>query len=46
MNIKKVLLRKIIDHFGGDLSGKTIAILGWVFKANTNDSRESASILV
>ena len=38
--------QKIIDHFGGDLSGKTIAILGWAFKANTNDSRESASIYV
>jgi UDPglucose 6-dehydrogenase len=38
--------QKIIDHFGGDLTGKTIAVLGWAFKANTNDSRESASILV
>ena len=38
--------QKIINHFGGDLTGKTIAILGWAFKANTNDSRESASIFV
>ena len=38
--------RKIIDHFGGDLNGKRIAILGWAFKANTNDSRESAAIYV
>ena len=38
--------KKIIDHFGGDLTGKRIAILGWAFKANTNDSRESASIRV
>ena len=38
--------QKIIDHFGGDLTGKTIAILGWAFKANTNDSRESAAIFV
>ena len=38
--------QKIIDHFGGDLTGKRIAILGWAFKANTNDSRESASIAV
>ena len=36
--------QKIIDHFGGDLIGKRVAILGWAFKANTNDSRESASI--
>jgi len=38
--------RKIIDHFGGDLTGKTVTILGWAFKANTNDSRESAAIFV
>jgi UDPglucose 6-dehydrogenase len=38
--------QKIIDHFGGDLTGKTIAILGWAFKANTNDTRESATIYV
>ena len=38
--------QKIIDHFGGDLIGKTIAILGWAFKAKTNDTRESASICV
>lgn len=38
--------QKIIDHFGGDLTGKTIAILGWAFKANTNDSRESAAIFL
>ena len=38
--------QKIIDHFGGDLTGKKIAILGWAFKANTNDSRESPAIFV
>ena len=38
--------KKIIDHFNGDLKGKTITVLGWAFKANTNDSRESASIYV
>jgi len=38
--------QKIIDHFGGDITGKRIAILGWAFKANTNDSRESPSIFV
>ena len=43
---KNRFAQKIIDHFGGDLSGKTIAILGWSFKANTNDSRESPSIYI
>jgi UDPglucose 6-dehydrogenase len=38
--------QKIINHFGGDLNGKKITILGWAFKANTNDSRESAAIKV
>lgn len=38
--------RKIIDFYGGDLTGKRILVLGWAFKANTNDSRESAAIYV
>ena len=38
--------QKIIDYFGGDLIGKKIAIFGWAFKANTNDSRESPAIYV
>tara|TARA_Y100000385_G_C13096842_1_gene641875 strand:+ start:2369 stop:3712 length:1344 start_codon:yes stop_codon:yes gene_type:complete len=43
---KNRFAQKIINHFGGDLKGKKIAILGWAFKAQTNDSRESASIYV
>ena len=43
---KNRFAQKIIDHFGGDLAGKKIAILGWAFKANTNDSRESPAIFV
>jgi len=38
--------QKIIDHFDGDLSGIKIVIMGWAFKANTNDSRESAAIYI
>ena len=38
--------QKIIDYFGGDLTAKNIAVLGWAFKANTNDSRESPAIYV
>ena len=38
--------QKIIDHFEGDITGKKIAILGWAFKPNTNDSRESPAIHV
>jgi len=43
---KNRFAQKIIDHFSGDLTDKTIVILGWAFKANTNDSRESAAIYV
>ena len=45
-NQKKRFAQKVIDYFSGDLNGVRIAILGWAFKANTNDSRESASIKV
>ena len=38
--------KKIINELDGNISNKTIAILGWAFKKNTNDSRESASIYV
>ena len=41
---KKRFSEKIFNYFKGELYGKKIAILGWAFKANTNDSRESASI--
>ena len=43
---KNRFAQKIIDHFDGNLTGKRVAVLGWAFKANTNDSRESASIYV
>jgi len=43
---KNRFAQKIIDHFGGDLTEKRVTILGWSFKANTNDSRESAAIYV
>ena len=43
---KERFAQKVIDHFGGNLEGKKIAIFGWAFKANTNDSRESAAIKV
>lgn len=35
---------KIRAHFGGDLSGKRLGILGLAFKNNTDDIRESAAI--
>ena len=43
---KNRFAEEIVDHFGGNLSKKKVAVLGWAFKSNTNDSRESASIKV
>jgi len=38
--------KKILDALKNEFKNKTVAILGWAFKKNTNDSRESASIYV
>ena len=38
--------RNIIKTLYSTVSGKTIAFLGWAFKKDTNDSRESAAIYV
>ncbi len=40
---KHVLTRKIVRHFGNDLSGKTFALWGLAFKPNTDDMREAPS---
>ena len=43
---KNRFAQKIIDGLGGDVQEKKITILGWAFKKDTNDSRESAAIYV
>jgi len=40
---KERLLEKITQRLGGDLAGKTIAVWGLAFKANTDDMREAPS---
>ena len=40
---KQVMFRKISEHYGGDVSGKTIALWGLAFKPNTDDMREASS---
>jgi UDPglucose 6-dehydrogenase len=41
---KHVLAEKIRKHFGGNLRGRTIALWGLAFKANTDDMREAPSV--
>jgi UDPglucose 6-dehydrogenase len=40
---KAVLVRKIEDRFGSDLTGRTFAVWGLSFKPNTDDMREAPS---
>jgi UDPglucose 6-dehydrogenase len=40
---KRVLARKILERFGGKLSGRHIAVWGLAFKQNTDDMREASS---
>jgi UDPglucose 6-dehydrogenase len=43
---KMVLFNKIQQHFGGDLTGKTIALWGLSFKPQTDDMREAPSLII
>jgi UDPglucose 6-dehydrogenase len=46
VNVKRPykMTEKILDAFEGDVTGKTIAILGLAFKPNTDDMREAPSV--
>jgi len=43
---KRRFANKIVSTLYNTVSGKKIAFLGWAFKKDTNDTRESASIYV
>src|SRR5215468_613268 len=43
-NRKRAMARKVSSAAGGNLRGKTVAVLGLTFKPDTDDMRESPSI--
>ncbi|MFB4165197.1 UDP-glucose/GDP-mannose dehydrogenase family protein [Alteribacillus sp. JSM 102045] len=49
-DVNEIQSRKMVEHldriFDGDISGRTIAILGLAFKPNTDDMREAPSLKI
>jgi UDPglucose 6-dehydrogenase len=46
INQREMLVQKILKHFGGNLKGRVIGVWGLSFKPNTDDIRESPSIVI
>ncbi|MCX6136945.1 MAG: UDP-glucose/GDP-mannose dehydrogenase family protein [Ignavibacteriales bacterium] len=43
---KSVLVRKVVDHFGGSIAGRHFGVWGLAFKPNTDDMREAPSVVI
>ncbi len=43
---KRAMADKIVAHCGGSVAGKTLAVLGVTFKPNTDDMRDSPSLVI
>ncbi len=43
---KSVVFRKLLNAFGGDLTGKVIAMWGLSFKPDTDDMREAPALVI
>jgi UDPglucose 6-dehydrogenase len=42
---KELILRRVVERFGDDLTGKAFALWGLSFKPNTDDMREAPSLV-
>src|SRR5581483_5610397 len=43
---KRVLVGRVLDHYGGDVAGRRFAIWGLAFKPRTDDMREAPSLVI
>ncbi len=43
---KKILVKKLMNHYKNDVAGRTFAIWGLSFKPNTDDIREAPSLVI
>jgi UDPglucose 6-dehydrogenase len=43
---KRLMVGRVLEHFGGDVTGKHVAIWGLAFKPRTDDMREAPSVVL